>query len=273
MSIQLSNSFIRQYEAEVHETYQRMGSLFRNTIRTVNGVNGTSTTFQKVGKGAAVQKTGLNGVITPMSVDHTPIVCTLQDWYAADLVDKLDEKKLAHDERRVIVNAGAFALGRKTDDLIRDELDGTSNTVAATAGYTLPKIFEAYELLADNDALEGGRLYAAVGAKQWTELMQIDQFVNADFIGSNDLPFVRPGISGRFFLNTTWFLHTGLTKASDIRDTFWYNESAAGHAIGTDVEVDMDWDGEIQAHRITNRMSMGACLIDDGGVVMTQATE
>lgn len=273
MSTQISNSFVRQYEAEVKEAYQRLGSKFRNTIVTRNGVVGTSTTFQKIGKGAASQKGAINGTITPMSVDHTAIVCTLQDWYASDLVDKLDEKKIAHDERRVIVNAGAYALGRKTDELIIDALDGTSNVVTAGSGITLPKVFEAYETLGGNDALEGGRLYFMVGPKQWSSLMQIEQFASADYVGVNELPFTKPGVSAKFFLNTTVMMHSGLTLDTADRECLWYNETSAAHAIGTDIEVDIDWDGERQAHRITNRMSMGACLVDDDGVVLVDVAE
>ena len=271
MSTAISNSFVTQYESEVHMVFQRMGSLLRNTVRTKNNVKGSSTTFQKIGKGTASQKSGINATVPTMSVAHTAVSCTLADWYAADLVDSLDETKINHDERRVIVETGAFALGRKVDDLIRDELDGTGNTVSATAGYTLAKVQEAFEILADNDALNSGRLYGVVGAEQWNELMALSEFSSSDFIGANDLPFVRPGHTGRFWYGTTWFLHPGLTKASNIRDTFWYNSLAAGHAIGTEITSDFDWDGERQAWRITNRMSQGACLIDDTGVVMIQS--
>src|SRR3990172_5452491 len=125
MSADVNDSFVRQYEMEVHEAYQRMGSLLRNTVRTVNGVVGLSTTFQKVGKGTATTKTR-HGAVTPMTIDHTPIECTLTDYYASDYVDKLDELKLKHNERQVIVYAGAYALGRQTDQLIITAADTTT---------------------------------------------------------------------------------------------------------------------------------------------------
>lgn len=50
MSTQVSESFIKQFEAEVHLCYQQNGSKLRNTVRYKNGVKGSSTVFQKVGK-------------------------------------------------------------------------------------------------------------------------------------------------------------------------------------------------------------------------------
>ena len=38
MSTQVSESFIKQFEAEVHLCYQQNGSKLRNTVRYKNGV-------------------------------------------------------------------------------------------------------------------------------------------------------------------------------------------------------------------------------------------
>lgn len=62
-----------------------------------------------------------------MSIDHSPVECELHDYYAGDWVDALDELKLSIDERRVIANAGAYALGRKTDELIIEALNKASS--------------------------------------------------------------------------------------------------------------------------------------------------
>ena len=87
------------------------------TVRSKTDVRGASTVFQKVGKGTAAAK-ARHGNVPVMNVDHTPVECILQDYYAGDWVDRLDELKTNIDERTVIANAGAYALGRKTDELI-----------------------------------------------------------------------------------------------------------------------------------------------------------
>ena len=56
MATSISTAFIKQFEAEVHLAYQRMGSKLMNTVRRSNNVKGNQVTFQKMGKGAAVTK-------------------------------------------------------------------------------------------------------------------------------------------------------------------------------------------------------------------------
>ena len=79
MSITVEQSFSKMFESEVHESYQRVGSKLRNTVRSKNNVKGSSTTFQKVGKGSASTK-ARHGKVPVMNIDHTPIECSLADY-------------------------------------------------------------------------------------------------------------------------------------------------------------------------------------------------
>ena len=137
MSTSINQAFIKQFEEEVHQAYQRMGSKLRNTVRMKNSVQGSSTVFQKVGKGSASTK-ARHGKVPVMNVDHTPVECQLQDYYAGDWVDQRDELKINIDERQVLAIAGAFALGRKTDELIINSL-GTTIYVAGAGTDGLTK--------------------------------------------------------------------------------------------------------------------------------------
>ena len=56
MSTHVELAFIKNFEAEVHVQYQQMGAKLRNTVRTKANVIGSTTTFQKVGKGTANTK-------------------------------------------------------------------------------------------------------------------------------------------------------------------------------------------------------------------------
>jgi hypothetical protein len=158
LSTSIDQAFIKQFEQEVHQAYQRMGSKLRNTVRVKNGVQGSSTVFQKVGKGAASTK-ARHGKVPVMNIDHTPIECQLLDFYAGDWVDRLDELKINIDERQVLANAGAFALGRKTDELIITALGQTTHVAGAgTDGLTKVKVLEAFEMLGDMDVPDDGQL-------------------------------------------------------------------------------------------------------------------
>lgn len=274
MTTTVDNAFIKQFEREVHEAYQRQGSKLRNTVRVKNNVKGASTTFQKVGKGEASTKTR-HGDVPVMNISHTPIEISLNDYYAGDWVDKLDELKLNIDERQVVANAGAYALGRKTDSLIINALATLSlsgNKVAVgSSGLTKEKVFSGLEIINDTDVPDDGQRYAVVGAKQWNNLLSIEEFVNADYVGDANLPF--NGGQAKDWLGIKWMLHTGLPFEDDTRETFIYHKNSLGFASGADVTSDITWHGDKAAHFVNNMMSQGAGLIDETGVVQISCSE
>src|SRR5690606_37907045 len=183
LSTSIDQAFIKQFEEEVHQAYQRIGSKLRNTVRTKNGVRGISTTFQKVGKGSASTK-ARHGMVPVMTIDHEPVECQLFDFYAGDWVDRLDELKINIDERQVVANAGAFALGRKTDELIVNALDQTTLTAGSgTGGLTKAKVLEAFEILGEKDVPDDGQRTAVIGWKQWSDLLALPEFASAEFVG------------------------------------------------------------------------------------------
>ena len=265
MSTSIDQAFIKQFEREVHQSFQRMGSRLRHTVRSKNNVNGSSTVFQKVGKGVASTK-ARHGDVPVMNLDHSTVEVTLADYYAGDWVDRLDELKVNFDERQVIANAGAYALGRKSDELIINALATTSNSQGSDAeGMTLAKIQLAFEALGENDVPDDGQRFAVVGWKQWSELLSLKEFASADYVGSDELPFVST--QAKRWLGTLWIPHSGLPVASSVRSCFWYHKTAVGHAAGSDVATDITWHGDKAAHFVNNMMSQGAGLIDASGVI------
>ncbi|GAB4391000.1 MAG: hypothetical protein Tsb0032_00340 [Kiloniellaceae bacterium] len=266
MSTSIDLSFVKQFEREVHEAYQRQGSLLRATVRSKNNVKGASTTFQKIGKGVASTK-ARHGKVTPMNVDHTPVDCVLQDYYAGDYVDKLDEAKINHDERMVIANAGAWGLGRKTDELIIAQADQTTSFVGSyVGGLTRTLLLQAVEALDDNDVPDDGLRWGLLTPRQWSIALTVPEFASADFVG-DDLPYIQRNRT-RSWLGVNWMRHTGLPgKGTTNAVCFTYHRNALGHGSGADVNSDITWHGDRAAHFVNNMMSQGACLIDPEGVI------
>jgi len=261
----IESSFIKQFEAEVHLVFQQTGTKLRSSVRTKGGVKGSSTTFQKIGQGTAVTK-ARNQAIAPMNLNHTPIECQLADYYAGDWVDELDELKTNIDERRVVASAGAYALGRKSDELIIGQLETATHSIAAAgAGLTKAKVLAALEILNSNDVPDDGQRFAVVGVHQWNELLNLPEFSNADYVGDS-YPLLK-GTESRKWLGINWIMHNALPLAGDVRSCFVYHKNAVGHASGQDVKTDISWSGERAAHFVMNSMSQGAALIDEAGVV------
>jgi hypothetical protein len=236
-------------------------------------VVGASTTFQKVGKGTAATK-ARHGMVPVMNLDHEPVECTLADYYAGDWIDRLDELKTNLDERQVIANAGAYALGRKTDELIIDALGAVpgSQTIAVdSVGLTKQKVLEAYQMLNQADVPDDGQRFAIVGPAQWSDLLLIQEFADTDFVGPDNLPW--RGTQAKLWLGALWMYHSGLPVTANTRSCFWYHKSAVAHAVGADVTTDVSWHGDRAAFFVANWMSQGACLVDAAGVVRIECLE
>ena len=277
MSASIDQAFVKQYQAEVHEAYQRMGSKLRATVRSKAEVRGASTVFQKVGRGTAAAK-ARNGVVPVMNIDHTNVECFLQDYYAGDWIDRLDELKTNTDERAVVANAGAYALGRKTDELIIAGLDSATReaigVVSGTTdadGLTRAKVLLAFEALGEADVPDDGGRYAVVGWKQWSELLLIPEFANADYIGNDELPW--KGTQAKRWLGALWMPHSGLTRNGLLRYCYFYHKTAVGHAVAAEIATDITWHGDRAAHFVNTMMSQGAVLVDGTGVVRMRAKE
>lgn len=269
MSTQITTAFIKQYEREVHTAYQRKGSKLRNTVRTVTGVEGSSTTFQKVGKGIAGTK-DRHGLVPVMNVDHTVVEVILYDYYAGDWVDKLDELKTNVDERQVVSDAGAYALGRKTDDLILNELLSASTSIPVGTSHTTPtKVLAAIAALGARDVImDDGELYFLCGWPEWTNLMTFATFASADYVPQSEMPWAGKGMVAKNWAGVM-VMPSSLIGAdgNNVSTGVMWHSSAVGHAIGQEVTADITWHGDRAAHFVNHMMSQGAELIDDNGVI------
>jgi len=244
VSTSIDQSFTKQFEREVHEEFQRRGSFLLQTVRRKRNVRGVSTTFQKIGAGVATTK-ARHGEITPMNQAHTAIECVLEDFYAGDWVDRLDETKTEHDERMAVARAGAFALGRKADEQLLAEL---------------------IEALDGNDVPRDGQRFGVLSPRQWSQAMTITEFASADFVG-DDLPFLK-GAQPRTWMGVHWIVHREVPGAGGAQAIgFAFHRNAVGYASGQDIRSDITWHGDRAAHFVNSFMSGGACLIDGSGVV------
>lgn len=277
MSTTVDVAFTKQYEAEVKEAYQRMGSKLRPWVRTRTVSNAKDVTFQIVGKGTAGTK-GRHSLVPTMNQVHTNVVATMQDYYAADWCDRLDELKTNIDERQVIANGAAAVLGRTTDQLIINALDSASTntqTMATSSSAAFhATVLTAIKKLNARDVPDDGQRYAVVTPTFWSWLMLVKEFVSADWVGAGDLPFKGPSTQMKSWAGFTWMVHAGLTGADTSSGvSHLFHRSAVGHGINQDITTDITWHGDRAAHFISCMMSMGSVLIDGEGTVKMTLNE
>lgn len=278
MASTVDQAFVKQYEADVKLAYQQMGSKLRGTVRTKAGVKGASLRFQKVGKGTASSKTRA-GDIPLMEAVHSYIDITLADYYAGDYIDHLDEYKTNIDEKKVILDTSAGAIGRKMDELIITAAALTSSSkgtgaaleVGATASANAFKLIkQAITVLNKNDVPDDGQRFVLVTPEVWDLLLDEDKFSRAAYVGE-DLPFLK-GTEARKYMNCNIMVHTGLTVTNAVGATQYstclaYHKTAIGLGEAEFIESDIWWDGRKASHFIHNRMSGNAGLIDVLGCV------
>lgn len=284
MSTSIDTAFITSYEAKVHEVFQRKGSYLKEAVRLKTDVVGSTAVFQKIGKGTATTK-ARHGTITPMNQTHTAPSCTLADFYAGDWVDKLDEAKININERDAIASGGAMALGRKVDDQITTVLDTTTQSVVpltvTSKATVLATAIEFAEAVWDNDVPNDGEVYAVVTPRYWSQLMTVDQFQNADYVGSDGQVFKSGPMVGnakwKDWMGIKWKMQTGLPGAgTSTAKCFIWSKPAIGYAVAQSagnvagneaVGADITWHGDRAAHFVNHMMSGQSCLIDDTGVI------
>lgn len=285
MSTSITAAFITSYDAKVHEVFQRTGSYLKEAVFVKDGVIGSTASFHKIGKGTATTKSR-HGTITPMNQTHTAPSCTLADFYAGDWVDKLDEAKHNIAERDRIASGGAMALGRKVDAQITTVLDTTTQTTVTyngteTIATTLAGSIEWAEAAWSNDVPNDGRVYACVSPRQWSQMMVVPQFQNADFVGADGQSYRQGPQVGKGkwkdWLGVKWKMQTGLPGegTATSKGFLWHFDAigyavaqSAGNVAGNEaVSADITWHGDRAAHFVNHMMSGQACLIDDTGVI------
>ena len=262
MANTIDQAFIKQFETEVHMAYQRMGSKLRNTVRSTN-VSASVARFQKIGTGTASTK-ARNGDVTAMELAHTNVEVTMADYYAAEYIDKLDELKININERQVVAQSAAAALGRKTDELITAAMDaGANSTQIADTGGALAKadLLTLFETMGTADIPEDGQRYIAMSPAGYTDLFNINEFASSDFVGTQSLPFAG-GMTMKDFLGFKIFSTSAVTAGKNLA----YHTSAVGLGVNADVSTELNYVPEKASHLATSMMSMGAVVINDNGV-------
>lgn len=270
--------FISQFESEVHNAYQRHGSQLRNFVRRSTKMPGQDITFPIIGKGAAIDGKTLNGDVPTMNIAHDKAKVTLLPSYAADFCDYFDTLRTNVDERRAIAESSAWAIGRRTDQYIITALDGAGTTnadisvnLSAITASTLTSVIMA--LGAVDVPIRPDRMTVAVSMQVWGKMLGIQEFVNSQWVGTDDLPLKTPGVVAKSWGGALWTPYSGLTIASNVRNCYAWDRMAVGHGVGEDLTTSVDWIALKDSWFVKSKMLQGAVAIDGLGIQRLKVTE
>lgn len=270
MSQQVSNVFIDSFDSEVKLAYQGTKSL-RETVRVKTGVVGSTHRFPTAGAGVATQHNRGNDVVA-MNASRDKVTVTLSDWDAFDYEDIMDIEKINFDDKKIIAESTAKAIGRREDQLIIDALEAAivaGNTVGnGTAAFSLTLVASAAQLLDENNVPSEDR-YLIYTPKQK------EQFLSSTTVTSSDFNTVKALVSGDIdtfygfkFITIGSRTEGGLPREAGVQQyAFAYHKQAVGLAIGKDMKTMVDWIAEKLAWQIGCVYSAGAVVIDADGIV------
>lgn len=276
MVMQVSNVFIDSFDAEVKLAYQGTKSL-RDTVRVKTGVVGSTHRFPTAGQGVATQHNRGNDVVA-MNASRDKVTVTLSDWDAFDYEDIMDIEKINFDDKKIIAESTAKAIGRREDQLIIDALEAAvvaGNTVGNGAGdASLELILQAKYLLDENN-VPGEDRTIVHSSKFLEDLLNVTEVTSADYNS------VKALVSGQLntFLGFKFVMIGGRTEgglpipAAAQRYNFAYHKQAVGLAIGKDMTTMVDWIAEKLAWQIGCVYSAGAIVIDATGMVCIHTKE
>lgn len=266
----LAPAFVAQFDAEVKQAYQGMSKL-QGTVRTKNGVIGSTHRFTKIGKGIAGLHTP-HADVTPMGVDYTTATATLADYDAPEYSDIFQQQKINFEEKRELVMVTAGGLGRRWDQSVIDAFiaSGTTNTVAKTIGgdnaMNMGKIRRIGKQFDDADVPETDRHIA------WSAACK-EQLLGTTKATSADYNSVRALVNGDIDSLYGFKFHLigkrdegGLPLSGTERNIFAWHKQAIGTAVGINMSTRIDYVANKASWLVLGKLSIGSVAIDATGI-------
>jgi Tfp pilus assembly protein PilV len=256
----------------VKHAYQGMG-LLKGAVTVRNNVVGDTYKFRKMGKGTANQKTTAADV-DPMDVGHSMITATLANWNAPEYTDIFDAAEVNFDEKQELANTIAGALGRRCDQLVIDAMDAitptASDIVEGGTNLTMAKVIDAQVALRDQ-GVPNSELFAVIEAQGLGGLLGDEKATSGDYQAIKALVSGEVNtLCGFNFIVIETRSEGGLTVASDIVDSYFFQRPAVGLAIGIDMKTEINYVPQKTAWLTNGMLKAGAVVRDLGGLVKVQ---
>ena len=276
-------AFIEEYNADVHMLFRQMGSRLMNMTRK-GRVATKRVYFQKFGLLTAQTKTR-NAIHTLQDPEHTQVFADMADWYVPTLIDDLDLLKLNIDEKNAHVKAHVSALGIKMDEIISQTIEGgaVSDLGSATDAFGYGHAMRVVTGFTNNEVPDDGERYCALHPNAWAQLLQVNAFANADYIGSANLPYAG-GMQMKEWMGVKWFplpnvyLGPGTTTSpggtsvviNQALNLAWHR-STVGHGVNKEIDTKWDWENLYSAWSCVSAMSLGCTVIEDKGAFLVSS--
>lgn len=274
-----TNAARAAYDEDVKLAYQGSGVL-RATVTLKSGVKAQTHFFRKFGSNVALQHSSAE-LITPADTQHTKISCALSNWRVGDYTDLFDQAESTIDERALLAQTDAKAIGRREDQLIIDAIDAASS-LAGTVDE---------DLGGTNSPLNATKIRRAKAKLFARQVSQTDHYFLMNAAGmegllaetevtSSDYQTVKMLVDGSLadkkafgfsFVVIENRVEGGLPSIStNIQQCFAYDKAAVGLATAIEPQGMVDWIPERASYLSQCLYKGGAAVIDSLGIVEVQ---
>lgn len=274
MSLELSEDMVKQFEAEVHHVFQPEVEDIRSKVR-VKSVAGNKVQFPVLGKTTTRKRTNYHTSIPVGNTAHDPVELTVEDWTAAEYTDIFLNNKVNYDERQELAKSITMAMKRRLLQLVIDGL------VAATITNTVAKNVSGSDDNLNRVMLkEGMRILSKLGCSKndrtWMgHTNNIAFLANDARIGSLDYNTNQTIVNGEirtlfgfnFFEVPDMPEEGGLPLATNDRTNFAFQKMAVAVGINMEPKIEVWYDGDKGAHKVTGYLSAASKVIDPTGCV------
>lgn len=267
-----------EFDAAVKSAYQSKGGKLRDSVRWKKGIVAKEAKFRRSGDGIATPRVSGTDVV-PMNTKYEEVTCSLEKWNAADYTDVFDQAEIDFQERNVVVNNAASAIGRREDQQIINALIASTTTLnvpLSAAGLTVEKLIEAARIMDDGEIPEEHRYFLGSSTGK-AQLLNTTKVTNTDYASVKAL--VNGQVDSFMGFKFIWLgkrKEGGLPlSAGNVRTSFAFHGGdmgAVGMASGLEQRTEINYIPEKTAWLVNVLYHAGACTIDPAGIieVMTQ---
>jgi len=275
MSLQLSQIQIQQFLSDAHAEFQSSGFLLEKSVRTQTGVKGAILNFPVFGEGIANQKAPQDDVV-PLNISNRNVALTLEDWYAPEYVDRTFQYKIAVNAVDEYVKLCSWALARRADQLILDQVAAQAYAAvptdvqgalvpAAATGFTYDKLKAAHKFLRARSA-NMGRKFIVMDAEAEEDLLAEEKLTSSFFV--NQKAIAADGLDGMTLLGMNFIVVPSMKEGGlPAGKAFAWNEMAVGYGSADRLGGDISWENVKTSYLVNMWLSANAAVIDPKGLV------
>lgn len=277
MSNSLSNVDQTIFDEQVKKAYQATGFMLRDTVRMRTDVQATTLSFRKVGSIVAVEY-AFNSAVIHQDPGFEKVNVNLIPYRASTLIDDLQQFLYNFDERKEDAELVAWALGRKSNQLIINALasSGTTNVIpAGGTGLTYDKIL-AVNTFFNDKAIPPQERHIAISAKAEQDLLKEDRFTRNNYYANDNIK--TGSLNNNYALGMNFhviptMVEGGLPKNGNIRTCYAWHKMAMGMGQGREFSTQIERVSHLDSWQILGKIYGGAVAVDPEGIVAIEVDE